>query len=361
MILRISDRYIIRAFVVSFAICFLALVSLYVVVDSFTNLSSIISNLGRGATAAGASESRSAGLLAQLATITWTLVSMNAVRMPFIFYELVPVLTLSAAMFTVVKLKRANEIAPLLAAGVSIYRVVWPIFLMTLVLAVAQVVDREILIPRYSEDIYGWDRLRNENLYRFRSKAMMEDGFGNIVFAARYELPTKTQLGAQITRYWTSGPVRQPRVIVNAAKAQWQGSPQRGWVYSDGAVIEYDAAGNVLSQTPFGANGFFVPYVEQTRPPASALIATDASPPRLETQEMDIFYRPTLDLLEYAHHHGLRTDIALDLNKRLATPLSNIVLLLLGLPFVLKRSLKSPTSPSSSPSASPWRTSGSDS
>ena len=38
----------------------------------------------------------------------------------------------------------------------------------------------------------------------------------------------------------------------------------------------------------------------------------------------------------------MRANVAFELNKRMAAPLANIVLLLIGLPFVLKREVKSP-------------------
>jgi lipopolysaccharide export LptBFGC system permease protein LptF len=170
---------------------------------------------------------------------------------------------------------------------------------------------------------------------------MMEDGYGNVIFSGTYQLAKKTQVSAQITRYWRSGVLRTPMVVINADTAVWQANPA-GWMYKNGTAIEYDAFGSLLPQKRFGEEGWFVPLKANVADLPDYTIVTDATPARLETEEVDIFYRPTLDLLQYAHDHGLRGDIALDLNKRMAAPLGNAVLLLLGLPFVLKRNLKSP-------------------
>ena len=260
-----------RAFLTSFVVCALALLSLYVVVDSFTNLSNIADSVAKANQAAAGGTGAHAALGhfgATFASTVKNVLKMNASRMPLILYELLPVLTLAAAMFTVVKLKRANEITPLLAAGVSIYRVIWPIFLMAILLTLAQIVDREVLIPRYSDNLYAWDRIRNENLYQFRAKAMMEDGYGNVVFSARYDTAKRVQLGAQITRYWTEGTTKVPRVIVNAKTAEWESGPVPGWRYRDGWVIEYDSLGNFIGQTPCGPAGLFVPHMSAPQPPA---------------------------------------------------------------------------------------------
>ena len=325
--LRISDRYIIRAFLVSLVICALALVSLFVIVDTFSKLSNLVErwrDTGRPVT-----------------RFLIMLVRMNGTMMPVIIYELLPVLTLAAAMFTVVALKRSNELTPLLASGVSMYRILWPIFLMAIVMTVLQMFDKEVLIPRYSEDIYSWVRLREDPERVGRNLASLEDSYGNLVFAGRYIIREQTQHGAHITRYYATQPVRRRMVLVNAETAVWSDDPP-GWRYVNGSRITYDRAGDVLSQLPFGEEGFFVPLVTGAQELEEFELATDVTPVKMETEEVDILYRPSLELLQYIHEHGMRADIAFELNRRIAAPLANIVLLLVGLPFVLKREVKSP-------------------
>jgi len=328
MILRISDRYVIRSFVFSFVICSFTLVALFMIVDSFTHLSNLVD-----------AWRRTGQSIAQLPVMV---LQMNAVRMPVIFYELVPVLVLATAMFTVARLNRANEITPLLTSGVSIYRILWPIFLMAIALTVVQVADREILVPKFGEDIYDWDSVRNENFGKERKQVMMEDSFGNVIFAGKYLIGERTQVGAQMTRYWPGKTLTVPMVILNAQEARWTRKPRRGWTYLRGTQIDYDRSGNVLRQQSFGDDGYLVPLADPVRKRGDFELMTDATPERLETKQIDIFYRPTLYLLEYLHEHGFRADISLDVNRRIAAPLTNLVLLLIGLPFALKRDMKSP-------------------
>jgi len=325
--LRISDRYIIRAFLVSLVICALALVSLFVIVDTFSKLSNLVERW------------RDTGR--PLSRFLVMLVRMNGTMMPVIIYELLPVLTLAAAMFTVVALKRSNELTPLLASGVSMYRILWPIFLMAIVMTVLQIFDKEVLIPHYSEDIYSWVRLREDPERVGRNLASLEDSYGNLVFAGRYIIREQTQHGAHLTRYYATEPVRRRMVIVNAEFAVWSEDPP-GWRYVNGSRITYDRAGDVLSKETFGEEGFFVPLVTGAQELEEFELATDVTPVKMETEEVDILYRPSLELLQYIHEHGMRADIAFELNRRIAAPLANIVLLLVGLPFVLKREVKSP-------------------
>ena len=99
--MTIIDRYVLRQFIKTFLICFLSLTGLYVVFDAFTNLENF---------------SNSAGEQANLAAL---LVSYYAYRSLFFFDLTAPMLTLTAAMFTVTWLRRHNEMTALLAAGVS--------------------------------------------------------------------------------------------------------------------------------------------------------------------------------------------------------------------------------------------------
>jgi lipopolysaccharide export LptBFGC system permease protein LptF len=317
-----------RSFLFALVVCVIMLVSLFAIVDSFSNLSGIVSAWRKSGQS--------------VVALPLMILEMNLVRMPLIFYELAPVLTLSAAMFTIAKLRRANEITPLLASGVSIYRVLWPIFFMAILLTVLQVANREFVIPRLGDSIFDWDRIRDASSHKWRNQVIVEDRFGNIVFAGRYYIADKRQQHAQITTYYRAENRRQPRVILNAGEAQWVDSPTPGWRYANGTVIEYDSAGTVLRQASFAGDGKFVPFREQAPAGSTPDLFTDVEPQRLETKQVDIFYRPTLYLLEYAHEHGLKADIALDINKRIAAPLTNFVLLLIGLPFALRRDMKNP-------------------
>jgi lipopolysaccharide export LptBFGC system permease protein LptF len=310
---------------VSLLICTLALVSLFVIIDTFSDLSVLVDKWRENDEPVSA--------------LLKTILKMNATLLPVVLYDLVPVLTLASAMFTVVALKRSNELTPLLASGVSMYRILWPVFLMAILLTVFQVFDKEILIPRYSESIVAVVRMRQDPDRKSRNMVTIEDSYGNVVFAGHYRIAEKTQYGPHYTRYYK--PARRLMVVINADRAVWSSRPA-GWWYTNGTRVDYDRQGNVASQTPFGHRGIFVPFVAEAKPTENFALLTDVTPARLETEQVDLLYRPSLDLLEYIHQRGMRANIAFELNKRMAAPLANIVLLLIGLPFVLKREVKSP-------------------
>src|SRR5512136_2424643 len=98
--MQIMDRYLLRHFLQSFAICFCCFAGLYVVFDAFTNLDSFF---------------RAADKQGRLLEV---MASYYGCRMFWVFDRTVGVLALTAAMFTATWIQRHNELTALMAAGI---------------------------------------------------------------------------------------------------------------------------------------------------------------------------------------------------------------------------------------------------
>lgn len=134
--MRIIDRYLLRQFLQVFAICFISLTGLFVVIDGFGNLEEFI----------------------EYAKIKKT--NVFAVMGPYYGYRTLTffettggILTLIAAMFTVTWIQRHNELTALQAAGIRKGRVMRPVIFAALAIAALSVVNREVLIPRCREHL----------------------------------------------------------------------------------------------------------------------------------------------------------------------------------------------------------------
>jgi lipopolysaccharide export system permease protein len=101
MLIKIIDRQMIKGYFKSYIVCLTSLLSLYVVVDLFTNLDDFTHN--------------NKGLWASLLRIF----TYYAYKVAQIFDRLCEAIVLLAAMFTVAWMQRNNEQVPLLSAGVS--------------------------------------------------------------------------------------------------------------------------------------------------------------------------------------------------------------------------------------------------
>jgi lipopolysaccharide export system permease protein len=129
VIFKHIDRLLVRGYFKAYFVCLISLLSLYVVVDLFTNLDEFTQ--------------RQPGFWAVLQKI----VTYYAYQTTLIFDRLSEVIVLLAAMFTIAWLQRNNELLPLLAAGVPTRRVVMPVFFGAGVMFALTVLNQELVIP----------------------------------------------------------------------------------------------------------------------------------------------------------------------------------------------------------------------
>ena len=109
--MTILDRMLFLSFLRAYFIVLTSTLSLYIVIDLFTNIDDFLS------------------ASPQFVEVAKYIVSYYAIRVLQYFDRLCETLSLLAAMFTVAGLQRNNELMPILSAGVSTRRVLRPILL----------------------------------------------------------------------------------------------------------------------------------------------------------------------------------------------------------------------------------------
>jgi lipopolysaccharide export system permease protein len=133
--MHLLDRELIRSYLKSYLICLVSLLSLYIVIDLFTNIDDFAD--------------RHQGLVPVLKHIG----VHYAYRSSYIFDKLCEAIVLLAAMFTVAWMQRNNELVPLLSAGVSTRRVIRPVLIAAAAMLVLTTVNQELIIPRIAADL----------------------------------------------------------------------------------------------------------------------------------------------------------------------------------------------------------------
>ena len=131
--IKLMDRLMIRGYFKAYFVCLTSLLSLYVVVDLFTNLDDFVK--------------KGQNLVGVFLHI-FTYYSFQLTR---IFDRLSEVIVLLAGMFTVAWMQRNNEQLPLLSAGVSTRRIVMPVLFCAAFMLSLTVLNQELLIPLISE------------------------------------------------------------------------------------------------------------------------------------------------------------------------------------------------------------------
>jgi lipopolysaccharide export system permease protein len=135
MIVKLIDRQMIRGYFKAYIVCLASLLSLYVVVDLFTNLDDFTNH--------------SKSLWAAL----FRIFAYYGYKVSQIFDRLCEAIVLLAAMFTVAWMQRSNEQVPLLSAGISTRRIVTPVLLCAFFMLSMTVVNQEFIIPRIADKL----------------------------------------------------------------------------------------------------------------------------------------------------------------------------------------------------------------
>jgi len=133
--MTLLDRMLIRSFLKAYVVCLVSFLSLYIVVDLFSNLEDFAD--------------KNSGLLPILKHITY----YYGFKVTQIFDRLCEAILLIAAAFTVALIQRNNELVPLLSAGVSTRRVVRPILLTAFALLTLTVSNQESIIPHIASKL----------------------------------------------------------------------------------------------------------------------------------------------------------------------------------------------------------------
>jgi lipopolysaccharide export system permease protein len=133
--MHLIDRMLIRAYLKAYIICLVSLLSLYIVIDLFTNLEDFAEH--------------KTGLWPVLTHIG----SYYTYRSTRIFDQFCEAIVLMAAAFTVAWMQRNNEMIPLLSGGVSTRRVVRPILLTACATLGLSVINQEMIVPRIANHL----------------------------------------------------------------------------------------------------------------------------------------------------------------------------------------------------------------
>lgn len=106
------DRYVGSLFLSSYVTAFLVVVGLFFILDMAGNLDDFLEPWPDGRSASG-----------------MTVVRYYLLNIPFLYMQSAPFVTLTAALFALSRLLKHNEVSAALSAGVSSHRVLMPIFL----------------------------------------------------------------------------------------------------------------------------------------------------------------------------------------------------------------------------------------
>jgi lipopolysaccharide export system permease protein len=366
--MKTLDRYIIRQFVVNFAILYVVLMTLFVVVDLIVNLDEFLKggyNWAQRQTVAQSAENIGQPVstvleliqrdaepkqIAERLRITETqartvlreaepgqlLRVIGVVRtiadfygpMVILIYAFFSGLIVVAAMgFTLSGLSRSRELTAMTSSGISLYRVAMPILVAGIGLNVLALPVQEFIVPRLADKL---SRKKSHVKYQTVRQFAFQyapDGNGSLISAASFDAEHEQLSEMRVVLRNDDG---LQIGHITAAQGAWNESRQ-GWDLIDGYTVR-----------PGGVGESAVRALDR-RHESVDFLATDLSPTLIKTRRSADYIRllPVAELQKMQHNlavpASMRTEIARAKWGRLSLLIVNVLILVIGLPYFLLR------------------------
>ena len=292
------DRYVSAHFLASYATAAGLLLGLFVVLDAAGNLERWMESSPKGPPA-------SLGKVLQY----------YALSLPYIVLQIAPFVTLMAAMFTVNKLLRKNEIAPILGAGVSAHRTLLPVYLGAILVSLMMVGLREACGRWIAGPRDGVHHLLEERQAEVQYRGVIVrhlDGSWAILERYRPEMTPGPIIEGLTVKFRDGGRFDK----VEASTACWDGGQ---WVLEGGLRTELTGDGELRS-TPVPV----LPGADLPPDLISTYRRSQAAPMELTLGEVGMLLEREPDQPSWAtlwHYH-------------LTFALANLILVLVGVPLM---------------------------
>ena len=299
------DRYVGSLFLTSYVTALLVVVGLFFILDMASNLDDFLEPWKDGSSAP-----------------TVYLARYYVLNLPFLYMQSAPFVTLTGAMFTVSKLMKHNEVSAALSAGVSTHRVMLPIFLGSVFVALGMFGFRELATSQMARQRDALQYVLKQKSYdRVYENLWLRDEKGARVRLGEFRPATGTPPRAEIqdleVTYARDG-------VITSVKAEQATYAQ----LEDGAAWSLE-----------GGRRFDV-GLEQEETNPEFLEYTDFSPAlaltffRARHQPLDLSFTEVRKLAACDPDNVLYQTL---LQYHLTFPLANIVLLLVGLPLMMRQ------------------------
>jgi lipopolysaccharide export system permease protein len=310
--MKILDRYILQTFLLSLLISLAALMGMVLVLDLVINVNRLF-NLS--------STARETGFW----PIFTGLINYYFYKLFDYFQWVSAPAILVAAAASLVRLNRSRELIGVKAAGVSLYRVMWPMIAVALVLDAFYIANQELILPAISiqlarspDDLevkkeFPVDFIRDEN--------------NNIIYAPLYN-PRAQEMLSEAKVKDDGTPLVLARVRIFRRDSKFQ---PLGTIEAEKAAWDPKAGGWRLT------GGVRLP----PRKDPSRFYSTNVGPPEIRRHRASDFYR----YMAYGELRALADDpmrsnrraVQVAMHQHVTGPILNLLLLLLGLPFVAGR------------------------
>lgn len=297
--MKILSWYVFRGCLVSFAICLVSIIGLFVVVDLSAKLGDFLQS-GRS----------------DLGAYIFRYYLFN---IPLIFGKVSPLITVLAAIFVLTKMKKSNELVPITASGVSVQRVLVPLVVFAAALSFGSLLLEEWAYPAVTRALREKDLSAGRERHQFYN--LIHDRKNNVLlFMIRYVPSEALMEHVHISRLDASMRESEHWYALRGRYQSERG--RRGWLLEKGTLQRFDEEGFRKGKPRSFEKRLFQ---------GTVLLPFD-----VERGGSQGGMRPLSDLHALWRLHPEMYNLGVRFHFRAAFPFANLILLLVGLPVALR-------------------------
>jgi len=287
------DKYILKSFLPTFFLCLLIISGTYIIIDLLQKLDDFL-KMGLNAFS--------------------TAVHYYTYLFPVIITHFFPAITLIAVGIVLVRMSKNRELLAMQVAGISIYRILLPIFIVTVLLAFVSFGDQEWIIPRFAEKL---ETLRQNSFDSTTRRNLLVYDEKNNALIRIWKYNNKTQKMHSVFILSQYGN-RKKKYTINAETARWLGNNK--WLLSEVVKHVYNEQGSWVAP---------VRKFEQQEYESSVDLK------ELVEKKLDPSLLSIVQLKELCQKKPENPKYKVLFHSRIAYTLTHFVLLLLGIPIVI--------------------------
>ncbi len=287
------DKYIVKAFVPSFIICMFAICGIYIVVDAIQKIDDFI----------------------EMGVKAFTMAThYYGLMVPVFIAQLFPAITLISVSLVLVRFTKNNEILAMQVAGINLYRIMLPIFIVSVFLSLLAVINQELIIPRLAEELGKVAQTTFEE--KEQSNILVEDEENHMLFRVwSLNMVEESLKSAYIIGKYENG---KKKFTISAERGKW--TDGNSWLLFNLVKHNYDESGNWIA-----------PALQMD----NYILETTLSPAQLSKVDINASLKSFKELRELRRKEPENDRYSVMYHTRMAYPLTNFILLFLGIPVVL--------------------------
>lgn len=304
---RILDQYVAREFMIGYFIALSSVLLLRVLIELFLQLDEL-------------SEEQS-GVFSVLSNI----LNYFGPKLFEYFRDFSGMMVLLAAVFSLMRMTRQNELTAVLASGVSLKRIITPIVILGFCLNLLMVIDQELILPQLADKLLR----KPDEMSKLKIKRVppLPDIGESLLTANKYDPQTQTMFNMLVILREKS----QMTGRITAEKAVWN-HRLSVWELENGR--EYGSDLDSQSQKITRGYKNIAQYKSELSADNLWLFLNSHSKSLMSSADLSALLRKRLK-------PGDRADAIGEKHFRFTDPIINMVMLLVGLPLLISRERRS--------------------